>query len=125
MVKMILDGATATGNAESIQSLVMTVVMLGIFFVVFYFMLIRPQKKKEKELKKQLEAMRVGDKVLTIGGLVGVIANIKDDEVTIYTSSVNTPVTFKKEAIQSVALRNAEQAAPKAEKKAKKETTEE
>ena len=109
MYKMMLENADASAE---IGSSVMMIVMLGVFFVVFYFLLIRPQRKRDKELKKQIEAMRVGDKVLTIGGLVGVIANIKDDEITIYTSAANTPVTFKKSAIQSVALRNAEETAP-------------
>ncbi|NLK02380.1 MAG: preprotein translocase subunit YajC [Clostridiaceae bacterium] len=73
-----------------------------LLFVVMYFLMIRPQKKKEKQLKEQLDAMRVGDNVFTIGGIVGRIASIADDEVTIYTSVANTMMTFKKSAIASV-----------------------
>lgn len=120
MYRMILadEGASA-----DVTSYIMTIGMLLLFFVVFWFILIRPQRKREKELRKQLETMRVGDKILTIGGLVGVVANIKDDEITIYTSAANTPVTYQKAAIQSIVPRNAEQAAPvgRPAKKAKAE----
>jgi len=120
MYKMILE--TSSEQQANTMSMISTIGMLVFFFVIFYFVLIRPQRKKEKELKKQIDAMRVGDKILTIGGLVGVIANIKDDEVTIYTSTANTPVTFTKAAIQSVASRNAEQQSEKkVEKKSKKD----
>jgi len=53
--------------------------MLVLMFVVFYFILIRPQKKKEKELKNMLAALKVNDEVATIGGIHGKIVRIKDD----------------------------------------------
>lgn len=106
---MILEDS---GASADISSYIMTIGMLIVFFIVFWLILIRPQKKREKELRKQISAMRVGDKILTIGGLVGVVANIKDDEITIYTSAANTPVTFQKAAIQSVASRTQETPVP-------------
>ena len=65
--------------------------------------------------------MRVGDQVVTIGGLVGKVANIRDDEVTIMTSAANTLVTFKKSAISTIVSRDAkpEDTASKEEKKEK------
>ncbi len=69
---------------------------------VMYFFTIRPQKKREKELKAQLEKMKPGDKVMSIGGIVGRIANISGDEVTIYSGIANTMLTFKKSAISTV-----------------------
>jgi len=80
--------------------------VLILMFVVFYFILIRPQRKKEKELKEQMSKLNVGDRVTTIGGLVGFVANIKDDQVTISTSAANTLVTFTKSAIQTVVKRD-------------------
>ena len=82
--------------------------ILIVMFVVFYFILIRPQRKRDKELKKEMENLAVGDKVVTIGGLVGVVANIGDEEVTIYTSAANTPVSYTKAAIQTVIPRNSD-----------------
>ena len=84
----------------------MSLGLLVLMFVVFYFILIRPQRKKDKELKEQMSHLCVGDKVVTIGGLVGFVANIKDNEITISTSAANTLVTFTKSAIQSVVKRD-------------------
>ena len=84
----------------------MSLGLLVLMFVVFYFILIRPQRKKDKELKEQMSKLAVGDRVITIGGLVGFVANIKDDQVTISTSAANTLVTFTKSAIQSIVKRD-------------------
>ncbi len=68
--------AAPTGNPmEMIPSIVMIVAMVAIF----YFLMIRPQKKKEKELKNMLAALKVGDEVATIGGIHGKIVRVKDD----------------------------------------------
>ena len=53
--------------------------MIVAMIVIFYFFMIRPQNKKQKELKRQREAMKVNDKVVTQGGIHGRIAEIKDD----------------------------------------------
>ena len=84
----------------------MSLGLLVLMFVVFYFILIRPQRKKDKELKEQMSHLAVGDKVVTIGGLVGFVANIKDNDITISTSAANTLVTFTKSAIQAVYKRD-------------------
>ena len=75
---------------------------LALMFVVMYFLMIRPQKNKEKKLREQISQMRVGDNVMTIGGIVGRVASLTDDEVTIYTSVANTMMTFKKTAISQI-----------------------
>ena len=62
----------------------------------------RENKKREKELKERMEKLRVGDSIVTIGGIVGKVANIKEDEVTISTSLANTLITFQKTAISTV-----------------------
>ncbi|MHB0996068.1 MAG: preprotein translocase subunit YajC [Elusimicrobiales bacterium] len=51
--------------------------------LIFYFMLIRPQQKQMKETKKMLDALKAGDKVVTRGGLIGVISSVKEEEVEI------------------------------------------
>ncbi|MHB1483122.1 MAG: preprotein translocase subunit YajC [Saccharofermentanales bacterium] len=78
------------------------IVPLALMFGLMYLLMIRPQKKKEKALKEQLNAMVVGDKCLTIGGIVGKVVNIKDDEVTIQTSVANTLITVRKSAISNI-----------------------
>lgn len=99
-----LAGLLSGQNGEMMGSFV-SLALLVVMFVVFYFILIRPQKKKDKELKEQMDKLQVGDRVVTIGGLVGFVANIKDDQITISTSAANTLVTFTKNAIQTVVKR--------------------
>ncbi|MBR3058595.1 MAG: preprotein translocase subunit YajC [Clostridiales bacterium] len=123
MIRFMLDAApeeTAQGPS--------TLIMLAIFavFIIFWYVIaLRPQRKKEKELKAKVDSMRVGDRIITIGGLCGYVANIKDDEVTIMTSAANTLVTFKKSAINNVVGRDEHKAnAEKTEKTEKIESKE-
>ncbi|PWJ70676.1 preprotein translocase subunit YajC [Ruminococcaceae bacterium R-25] len=99
------DTALGLSGQDWMGSLTSFAVLI-VMFAIFYFILIRPQRKKDKELKEQMSKLSVGDRVVTIGGLVGFVANIKDDQVTISTSAANTLVTFTKSAIQSVVKRD-------------------
>lgn len=87
------------GGMEGVLGLVLP---LGLMFGLMYLLLIRPQRKKEKKLREQINSMVVGDNVVTIGGITGRVVNIKDDEVTISTSVANTLITFKKTAVNTV-----------------------
>ena len=71
----------AEGETKQVNQLamVMQFVPLVLIFVVFYFLLIRPQKKKEKALKDMISSLKVGDTVASIGGIHGKIIRIKDD----------------------------------------------
>lgn len=76
-------------------------VMIGLIFIVFYFFMIRPQQKKQKELKNFRNNMAVGDKVVTIGGVHGKILEIADS--TVVLNSEGSRIRFEKSAIsQSV-----------------------
>ncbi len=75
------------------------IIMLVLILVVFYFFMIRPQMKKQKELKKFRENMKVGDKVVTIGGIHGKILELADS--TILISSEGTKIRLEKSAIAS------------------------
>ncbi len=98
----LLAASGAEDGAGGIQGMLAMLLPFALIIGFMYFFSIRPQKKKEKELKAKLEAMRPGDNVMTIGGIVGRVANISGDEVTIYTSVSNTMMTFKKNAISTV-----------------------
>lgn len=76
-----------------------SVVMLVMILVVFYFFMIRPQMKKQKELKKFRESLKTGDKVVTIGGIHGKILEIA--ESTVLISSEGTKIRLEKSAIAS------------------------
>lgn len=75
------------------------IIMLVLILVVFYFFMIRPQMKKQKELKKFRENMQIGDKVVTIGGIHGKILELADSTVLI--SSEGTKIRLEKSAIAS------------------------
>jgi preprotein translocase subunit YajC len=76
-------------------------IMLVLILVVFYFFMIRPQMKKQKELKKFRENLQKGDKVVTIGGIHGTILEVSD--ATILISSEGTKIRFEKSAISQSA----------------------
>lgn len=78
-----------------------TIIWLVVMLAVFYFLLIRPQKKREKEERQLRNALQPGDDIVTIGGFVGHVINVKDDEVTFETGAAKTRLTVKKWAIQS------------------------
>ena len=86
---------------DNTASMIMTVGMLVVMVAVFYFMIIRPQKKKEKADRQLRASLQPGDTIVTIGGFTGKVLSIKDDEVTFETGAAKTRLTIKKWAIQS------------------------
>jgi preprotein translocase subunit YajC len=82
-----------------------TLMLIGYVVVIFGFMylfLIRPQKKKEKQLQSMIGSLKVGDNVVTMGGVVGKVVLIKDDEVVIETGIDRTKIELKKFAVKDV-----------------------
>ncbi len=97
------DGAAATGAAAAgTGSLISTVVMMVAMVAIFYFLLIRPQRKKDKQVKDMLSALKVGDRICTIGGLYGTIAALKDDTVTLTMGSLQNTIVIARWAVRSV-----------------------
>lgn len=74
----------------------------AIIFVVFYFILIAPQRRKDKQMKAMLAALKVGDEILTIGGVYGKVVNIKDDILTIEVGADKTKLKIARWAVKSV-----------------------
>ena len=82
-------------------SMFSSILMLVVMFAIFYFMLIRPQKKKEKKLREMIAALKIGDEVASVGGIRGKVAKIKD-EVLVLETGVGTTKSFI--AIESNAI---------------------
>ena len=81
------------------------IVMIGYLVIIFgamYFLLIRPQRKKQKEEQKMRNSLRVGDEITTIGGITGRVVNVKEDGLIIETGADRNKMSIKKWAIQSV-----------------------
>ena len=79
-----------------------TLLMMVLMIAIFYFMLIRPQRKKDKQVKDMLANLKVGDRVCTIGGIYGTIVNIKDDTISLAVGKDNVNLVFARWGIRSV-----------------------
>ena len=79
------------------------IVPLVLIFVVFYFFMIRPQQKKQKDREKVLDSLKRGDKVVTIGGVHGTVAGIDTEKKTVLVQvSDSTKITFDRTAIANI-----------------------
>ena len=109
------DGAAA-------GSMMSTVVMMVAMLAIFYFMLIRPENKRKKEAEEMRSSVRKGDKITTIGGIVGTVVDIKESRIVIETGADQVRIELEKWAMSSneTAAENAKAAEAKAaEAKAK------
>ena len=82
-------------------SLVSTLIMFGAIFLIFYFMIIRPQQKKAKERNKLLSNLEKGDKIITSGGVHGIIAGLDEKTVLVQVSD-NLKMKIERSAITTV-----------------------
>ena len=122
MLNFLTDATT--GGAGMTSTIIMLVAMLG----VFYFMLIRPENKRKKEAEQLRSSLKTGDKVTTIGGIVGEVVSVKDDRFVMETGADRVRIELMKwalstndtaaEAAKAEAKKKEE---AKAEKKAKKD----
>jgi preprotein translocase subunit YajC len=94
----LLMGGSPDGTPGSI---VPTLITFGAVFLIFYFLIIRPQQKQKKEQQKMIEAIKKGDRVVTIGGIHGTVQSVKDTEIVLKIDS-NTKMTFSRNAVSSV-----------------------
>jgi preprotein translocase subunit YajC len=83
---------------EAFSSLLMFVPVIA----VFYFMIILPQKKRDKKTREMLNALNVGDNIITIGGIAGKVINIKDDEIAIETGIKRTEIMIMRWAVKEI-----------------------
>ena len=95
-------GAEAAAEVNPVAALLTTFLPMVLIFVVFYFFLIRPQRKKDKQVKEMLNNLKAGDRVCTIGGIYGTIVGIKDDTVTLSVGRDNLSMVVARWGIRSV-----------------------
>ena len=94
-----------------------TVVMMVLMIAIFYFMLIRPENKRKKEADQMRAAVKKGDKIITIGGIVGTVVDVKESRIVIETSADQVRMELEKWSISSneTATENAKAEAKKAQ----------
>ena len=88
---------TTTASTGMGSSLIMLVLM----FAIFYFMLIRPENKRKKEAEQMRSSVKNGDKIVTIGGIVGTVVNVKENRIVIETGADQVRIELEKWAISS------------------------
>ena len=95
----LLDAnAAASGNGT--MTMILQFGLLALMIVVMYFILIRPQRKKQKEEAKMRDNLQVGDEIVTIGGIVGKVVSMKEDSILIETGADRDKVRIMKWAVQ-------------------------
>ena len=105
------DSAAAAGTG----SLLFSMLPIFLIFIIFYLFIIRPQNKKQKETEKMIAALKKGDKIVTIGGIHGTVAQTKEKTVIVKVDD-NAKIEFSRSAIASVIV----QGSAKEDKKEKK-----
>ena len=107
-----------TTQGGGMTSLIMIVAMIA----VFYFLMIRPENKRKKEAEQMRSAVKTGDEIVTIGGIIGTVVNVKDEKIVIETSADQVRIELAKWAISSNETATAaakEEAKKRQEEKAK------
>lgn len=115
-VSTIAESAASTASTVSQETglfggggIWQTVILFGVLILAMYFIMIRPQKKREKEQKMMRDALAVGDEIVTIGGISGTVVSVREDSIIIETGSDRDKMKIMKWAIQTItAMRKTE-----------------
>ncbi len=97
LLNYILLEAASTTPAKGID--IKNLLLIGSFILVFYFFMIRPQQKRQKEQRNLIDQLKKGDKVITIGGVHGTIYEVTDQLVVLEVDNKGSKITFSKSAI--------------------------
>ncbi len=135
MNPILLMAPAAEGAAGSSNPVTM-IIMVVALFAVMYFMMIRPQKKRQKEEQELRASIEIGDEIVTIGGIVGRVVTIRENDIIIETGSdrnkmkierwaINTNKTKAEQRQKEVEAAREAAKAKKAEKKSKKDVVDE
>ncbi len=100
-MEFFIQNAWAEGAAPPGDAGFLNLVMLIVLFVVFYFLLIRPQTKRAKEHKQMVESLSKGDEIVTNGGVLGKITNLGDNFIQLEIDS-NTQIKVQRQAVATI-----------------------
>lgn len=117
---LLTSGTTQSGKMSPLS----LILMVGLF-VVMYFLMIRPQKKKQKEEQNMRDSIQIGDEITTIGGIMGRVVTVKEDSIVLETGADRVKMKMQRWAIQTNETANARmEAEKKAAEDAKKAKSE-
>jgi preprotein translocase subunit YajC len=95
----LLSAAGSATEGGTVMDSIISFAPIVVVLIVFYFMLIRPQQKKDKEDRAMRENLEIGDEIITAGGIVGLVVSIKEDTVVIETGSDRSKIRIAKWAV--------------------------
>lgn len=97
----LLEAANTSSQASSggwLESIGLFIPMI-LMFVILYFFMIRPQKKKDKEIQDMRSGLQIGDEIITTGGIIGIVVSLKEDTLVIETGSDRSKVRIARWAV--------------------------
>ena len=100
-INLLFPAAEQSASGGSAESMGLTIVTIGAVFLIFYFLIVRPQNKKKKETESMISNLAKNDKIVTIGGIYGTVQSVKENTVIIKVDD-NTKLEFSKNAISNV-----------------------
>lgn len=92
----------AAAAANQTGQLLSTFGVMALFLVFFYMFIIRPQRKRDKETKEMRDSLKIGDEVITVGGINGRIVNVKEDTIVVQVGADKTKIEFQRWAVGEV-----------------------
>ena len=98
LLQMAAGGAAASGQKGGSTSYIILMVVL---LAVMYFMMIRPQKKRQKEEQEMRSSLEIGDEIITIGGIVGKVVTIREEDLVIETGADRTKMKIQRWAVNT------------------------
>jgi preprotein translocase subunit YajC len=94
------DSSAANSSASPMANYTFYILIAATFAIMYFFM-IRPQKKKEKERQNLIASIQKGDKVLTVGGMYGIVDELKGNDIIVIKVSGNTKIEFTRNSVQT------------------------
>ncbi len=98
MLQFLTETSADTASNGDLLSMLLPLVLM---FVIFYFILIRPENKRKKEAEAMRSSMKNGDKITTIGGITGTVVDVKEDKFVIETGADRVRIEFSKWALST------------------------
>ncbi len=91
--------ASTTAGQGGLGSILTLIIPIALMILIFYFLIMRPEKKRNKEMQDMLSNIQVADEVITTGGIIGRVISVKEDTVLIETGSDRTKIRIMKSSI--------------------------
>ena len=106
MESILLFAQTAASGADQKSSSIQMIVLMVVLFALMYFLMIRPQKKRQKEEQEMRNALEIGDEIVTIGGIVGRVVTVRENDLIIETGADRNKMKIERWAINTNKTKN-------------------